>query len=41
MYDDVYSYIIVPFCRPFFEACGFGDDMMGSTTMLYTRKAHK
>ncbi|CAD6334259.1 unnamed protein product [Miscanthus lutarioriparius] len=27
--------------RPFFEACGFGDDMMGSTTMLYTRKAHK
>ncbi|CAN6335925.1 unnamed protein product [Urochloa humidicola] len=23
--------------RPFFEACGFGDDMMGSTTMLYTR----
>ncbi|XP_062180982.1 GCN5-related N-acetyltransferase 3, chloroplastic isoform X2 [Phragmites australis] len=27
--------------RPFFEACGFGDDMMGSTTMLYTRKVHK
>ncbi|CAD6272516.1 unnamed protein product [Miscanthus lutarioriparius] len=27
--------------RPFFEACGFGDDMMGSTTMLYTRKAHR
>nr|CAB3463478.1 unnamed protein product [Digitaria exilis] len=23
--------------RPFFEDCGFGDDMMGSTTMLYTR----
>ncbi|PUZ63464.1 hypothetical protein GQ55_3G070000 [Panicum hallii var. hallii] len=23
--------------RSFFEACGFGDDMMGSTTMLYTR----
>ncbi|XP_039836125.1 uncharacterized protein LOC120697063 isoform X2 [Panicum virgatum] len=21
----------------FFEACGFGDDIMGSTTMLYTR----
>ncbi|RCV15733.1 hypothetical protein SETIT_3G081400v2 [Setaria italica] len=27
--------------RPFFEACGFGDDMMGSTTMLYTRNVHK
>ncbi|OEL35891.1 hypothetical protein BAE44_0003089 [Dichanthelium oligosanthes] len=27
--------------RPFFEACGFGDDMMGSTTMLYTRNGHK
>jgi len=23
--------------RSFFEACGFGDDIMGSTTMLYTR----
>lgn len=23
--------------RPFFKACGFGDDIMGSTTMMYTR----
>ncbi|PON71112.1 FkbH domain containing protein [Parasponia andersonii] len=23
--------------RPFFEACGFGDDILGSTTMMYTR----
>lgn len=21
----------------FFRACGFGDDMLGSTTMMYTR----
>uniref|UniRef100_J3M8W1 N-acetyltransferase domain-containing protein n=1 Tax=Oryza brachyantha TaxID=4533 RepID=J3M8W1_ORYBR len=27
--------------RPFFEACGFGDDAMGSTTMMYTRKMHR
>ncbi|PKA50543.1 putative acetyltransferase NSI [Apostasia shenzhenica] len=25
--------------RLFFEACGFGDDPMGSTTMMYTRTA--
>ncbi|CAN6330965.1 unnamed protein product [Urochloa humidicola] len=29
--------IVDKITRPFFEACGFGDDMMGSTTMLYTR----
>ncbi|KAJ0538656.1 putative acyl-CoA N-acyltransferase, glucosamine 6-phosphate N-acetyltransferase [Helianthus annuus] len=23
----------------FFKACGFGDDMLGSTTMMYTRKS--
>ncbi|KAL8149366.1 GCN5-related N-acetyltransferase 3, chloroplastic [Apium graveolens] len=23
--------------RPFFEACGLGNDIMGSTTMMYTR----
>ncbi|XP_030465648.1 probable acetyltransferase TAP2 [Syzygium oleosum] len=23
--------------RPLFEACGFGDDILGSTTMMYTR----
>lgn len=23
--------------RMFFGACGFGDDMMNSTTMMYTR----
>ncbi|PIN04932.1 Glucosamine-phosphate N-acetyltransferase [Handroanthus impetiginosus] len=23
--------------RPFFKACGFGDDTLGSTTMVYTR----
>jgi hypothetical protein len=27
--------------RPFFEACGFGDDAMGSTTMMYTGKMHR
>ncbi|KAI3458408.1 hypothetical protein Pfo_015071 [Paulownia fortunei] len=25
--------------RLFFRACGFGDDMLGSTTMMYTRSA--
>ncbi|KAM0009476.1 putative transcription regulator GNAT family [Helianthus debilis subsp. tardiflorus] len=25
--------------RKFFKACGFGDDMLGSTTMMYTRKS--
>ncbi|KAL3732504.1 hypothetical protein ACJRO7_029207 [Eucalyptus globulus] len=25
--------------RPLFEACGFGDDILGSTTMMYTRTA--
>ncbi|CAA6654572.1 unnamed protein product [Spirodela intermedia] len=25
--------------RLFFRACGFGDDMLGSTTMMYTRTA--
>ncbi|KAJ0718952.1 putative transcription regulator GNAT family [Helianthus annuus] len=24
--------------RKFFKACGFGDDMLGSTTMMYTRR---
>ncbi|XP_023156042.1 uncharacterized protein [Zea mays] len=33
--------IVNKITRPFFEACGFGDDMMGSTTMLYTRKTQK
>ncbi|XP_031108278.1 uncharacterized protein LOC116012765 [Ipomoea triloba] len=23
--------------KPFFSACGFGDDILGSTTMMYTR----
>jgi hypothetical protein len=23
--------------RPFFKACGFGDDRMGSTTMMFTK----
>ena len=23
--------------RLFFQACGFGDDILGSTTMMYTR----
>ncbi|KQJ92536.1 hypothetical protein BRADI_4g44290v3 [Brachypodium distachyon] len=27
--------------RPFFEACGFDDDAMGSTTMMYTRNMPK
>lgn len=25
--------------RLFFEACGFGDDILNSTTMIYSRKA--
>lgn len=25
------------FVRPFFEACGFGNDILGSTVMMYTR----
>jgi len=25
--------------RLFFEACGFGEDSLGSTTMIYTRTA--
>ncbi|CAN4095086.1 unnamed protein product [Withania somnifera] len=25
--------------KPFFRACGFGDDVLASTTMLYTRSA--
>ncbi|CAI0417535.1 unnamed protein product, partial [Linum tenue] len=25
--------------RSFFKACGFGDDILGSTTMMYTRTA--
>ena len=24
--------------RMFFKACGFGDDILGSTTMMYSRK---
>lgn len=28
---------IIP--RPFFRACGFGDDVLASTTMMYTRSA--
>uniref|UniRef100_A0A0D9WIN7 N-acetyltransferase domain-containing protein n=1 Tax=Leersia perrieri TaxID=77586 RepID=A0A0D9WIN7_9ORYZ len=27
--------------RPFFQACGFGDDALGSTTMMYTGKMHR
>uniref|UniRef100_A0ACD5XTQ7 Uncharacterized protein n=1 Tax=Avena sativa TaxID=4498 RepID=A0ACD5XTQ7_AVESA len=27
--------------RPFFESCGFGDDAMGSTTMMYTKSMQK
>uniref|UniRef100_N1QQJ6 Putative N-acetyltransferase ycf52-like protein n=1 Tax=Aegilops tauschii TaxID=37682 RepID=N1QQJ6_AEGTA len=27
--------------RPFFEACGFGDDAMGATTMMYTRNLYE
>ncbi len=26
------------FVRLFFKACGFGDDILGSTTMMYSRK---
>ena len=26
--------------RDFFKACGFGDDMLGSTTMMYTRSGN-
>ena len=25
--------------RLFFKACGFGDDILGATTMMYSRKA--
>lgn len=25
--------------KPFFRACGFGDDVLASTTMMYTRSA--
>ena len=28
-------------CRSFFESCGFGDDSMGSTTMMYTKSMQK
>ncbi|CAM0950443.1 unnamed protein product [Alopecurus aequalis] len=27
--------------RPFFESCGFDDDAMGSTTMMYTKSMQK
>jgi len=27
--------------RPFFESCGFRDDAMGSTTMMYTKSMQK
>lgn len=29
--------IYMNFVRLFFEACGFGDDILGSTTMMYTK----
>ena len=40
VYDDVYT-SFGTVCRPFFEACGFDDDAMGATTMMYTRNLHE
>jgi hypothetical protein len=40
VYDDVYSFYGT-ICRPFFESCGFDNDAMGSTTMMYTKSIQK